>query len=85
MCVYIHTYRTELLLFTPEIFLNQIHFNKANILMRKKMGMIRSLEMTLGTQIILTTDFSTVKTEENLKKKKKKTNRITSKMTFIGP
>ena len=39
--------------------------------MRKKMGMIRSLEMTLGTQIILTTDFSTVKTEENLKKKKK--------------
>ena len=50
--------------------------------MRKNWVTIHSIEMTLGIQIILTTDFSTVKTEE---KKKKRRNGITSKMTFIPP
>ena len=50
--------------------------------MRKKGITIRSLEMALGTQVILTTDFSTVKAEG---KKKKERNGITSKMTFIPP
>ena len=38
--------------------------------MRKKGITIRSLEMALGTQVILTTDFSTVKAEGKKKKKK---------------
>ena len=38
--------------------------------MRKNWVTIHAIEMTLGIQIILTTDFSTVKTEEEKKKKK---------------